>query len=448
MRLGIDFGTSYSAAGVVTDGRVTLLKFGNDAQFRTAVYFPPAAVRVDSFVLTPELERKVDSLVRAGRRAGQAGMVQRPAEELRRDAIQAVRRDWLEQQVLESDIPPSDLESAVFGEEAIDVYLAESAGRLVQSPKSMLAYDLHPRAKALITAIVARILEHIRLTAVSQLNCNVRSAVIGRPVNFRGSVGEKQALEILSSAAQSAGFDDIEFLSEPAAAAMGFHSSADEVRTSIVCDVGGGTTDIAAARLGGQDRAPRIMQTWGIPKGGFDVDLSLSLAKFMPLFGLGRFGATANYVDAAMVNDVQSQHAFQRWDVGRAPQPYRSRLRALQMPGNTVRLNRAVERIEIFLSDHAHGSIALRYIDRGLLVEGTSDDVRSAAEPFLERTKALLTTVCAELKVPPDLVVMTGGMSRAPYVRSLIRDAFPSSELVTKDASLDVVNGLAIAAAE
>ena len=95
MRLGIDFGTSYSAAGVVTDGRVTLLKFGNDAQFRTAVYFPPAAVRVDSFVLTPELERKVDSLVRAGRRAGQAGMVQRPAEELRRDAIQAVRRDWL-----------------------------------------------------------------------------------------------------------------------------------------------------------------------------------------------------------------------------------------------------------------------------------------------------------------------------------------------------------------
>ena len=40
MRIGIDFGTSYSAAGAVVDGELQLIRFGQDQQFRTTVFFP------------------------------------------------------------------------------------------------------------------------------------------------------------------------------------------------------------------------------------------------------------------------------------------------------------------------------------------------------------------------------------------------------------------------
>ena len=54
-----------------------------------------------------------------------------------------------------------------------------------------------------------------------------------------------------------------------------------------VLDVGGGTTDIAHAQIGGRGQEPVIHRAWGLPNGGTDVDLALSMAHFMPLFGKG-----------------------------------------------------------------------------------------------------------------------------------------------------------------
>ena len=40
MRIGIDFGTSYSAAAARIDGCLQHIRFGGLPQFRTAVFFP------------------------------------------------------------------------------------------------------------------------------------------------------------------------------------------------------------------------------------------------------------------------------------------------------------------------------------------------------------------------------------------------------------------------
>ena len=40
VRIGIDFGTSYSAAGAVVGGQLQLVRFGDEQQFRTTAYFP------------------------------------------------------------------------------------------------------------------------------------------------------------------------------------------------------------------------------------------------------------------------------------------------------------------------------------------------------------------------------------------------------------------------
>ncbi|WP_204276716.1 hypothetical protein, partial [Klebsiella aerogenes] len=68
------------------------------------------------------------------------------------------------------------LQNAVYGDDALEAYFEEHEGNLVQSPKSMLGYNLHPRAKQTITGIAAHILEHIRLTASAQLRQPLRAA--------------------------------------------------------------------------------------------------------------------------------------------------------------------------------------------------------------------------------------------------------------------------------
>lgn len=483
MKIGIDFGTSYSAAAAVIDGRVRTVRFGEEPQFRTTVYFPEAVPDPSQFELTDALEAQVDALVRSARAqqtravgAAQAARreraarlpadqqdaaiasialpTQRPDAELRREAIRAVRRQWLEEQVREARASAASLQNAVYGEEAVETYLAEGVGNLVQSPKSMLGYQLAPHVRQTIVGIAGYILEHIRLSASQQFGANVRSAVLGRPVQFRssmGAAGGDQALAILTEAAASAGFDDVSFLEEPVAAALGYHAQSAQRHRTLVVDIGGGTTDITLAEVGG-DVQPQVLGSWGIARGGVDVDLSLSLSRFMPLFGKAVTRVPAHhFVEAATVHDVVRQRDFQRRDAYRdVVDPFGSRLIALQQPGNTTRLSRAVESAKIELSSQAQNLAALSYIEPSLSLATAAYDLSQAAEPFLRTLTELLNEVAddiaARLGAAPTAVFLTGGMSRAPYIRETVQRCFPQARLVAGDPSLGVVSGLAFAA--
>lgn len=447
MRIGIDFGTSYSAAAARIGDRLEHIRFGGLPQFRTAVFFPTSLPDPADFRLTPALEGEVAVLVRAAKaEQTRSGVMPRSDAQLHRDAVQVVRRQWLEAQVKEAEDAAADLDDAVFGEDAIDRYLLEGSGHLVQSPKSMLGYDLLPRARQTITGIAAHILEHIRLTASQQLGASVRIATIGRPVQFRSSLGPaggEQALDILAEAAQIAGFDAVDFLEEPAAAALHYHVGSDTRHSTLVVDIGGGTTDIAHARVGGSE-APVIHRAWGLPNGGTDVDLALSMAHFMPLFGRGDTRVPAHhFVDAAMVQDMPRQRAFHKRDFSEVPAPYNDRLQALQLDGGTTRLYRAVEAMKMRLSEHDASRHELDYIDAALSVAASRDDLQLASVDFLGRLARLLADVSEALENPPDSIFLTGGMSRAPYVQAVVREAFPRARMVHGDPSLGVVSGLA-----
>jgi hypothetical chaperone protein len=447
MRIGIDFGTSYSAAAARIGDRLEHIRFGGLPQFRTAVFFPTSLPDPADFRLTPALEGEVAVLVRAAKaEQTRSGVMPRSDAQLHRDAVQVVRRQWLEAQIKEAEDAAADLDDAVFGEDAIDRYLLEGSGHLVQSPKSMLGYDLLPRARQTITGIAAHILEHIRLTASQQLGASVRIATIGRPVQFRSSLGPaggEQALDILAEAAQIAGFDAVDFLEEPAAAALHYHVGSDTRHSTLVVDIGGGTTDIAHARVGGSE-APVIHRAWGLPNGGTDVDLALSMAHFMPLFGRGDTRVPAHhFVDAAMVQDMPRQRAFHKRDFSEVPAPYNDRLQALQLDGGTTRLYRAVEAMKMRLSEHDASRHELDYIDAALSVAASRDDLQLASVDFLGRLARLLAEVSETLESPPDSIFLTGGMSRAPYVQAVVREAFPHARMVHGDPSLGVVSGLA-----
>ena len=467
VRIGIDFGTSYSAAGAVVDGQLQLVRFGDDRQFRTTAYFPQALPDPARFELTPALEAEVDALVRASRAeqaraatharelrdatGGTTSFVARSESQLRRDALLAVRRHWLEAEVARARQSVAQLHDALYGDAAIDAYLAEGDGHLVVSPKSMLGYKLHGQARDVLVGIALHILEHIRMTASEQFGATVRHAVLGRPVEFRssmGAAGGEQAIALLTEAAHGAGFDEIAFLEEPAAAAFGYHRDLDEAQRTLVVDIGGGTTDVALAEVGGARAAPAILGAWGIAQGGTDVDLALSMRRFMPLFGKDRTRTPVHhYYEAAAVHDLQRQQAFRaRRGFEDMPEPYGRRMLALQAPGQTVRLQQGVEAMKIALSAQAMHATSLNYIEPGLQVTSTGDELSDSARPYLHALSTLLENVRSQLDRAPDTVFLTGGMSRSPDVQRTVAALFPASALVRGDASLGVVSGLAVAA--
>jgi len=450
MRLGIDFGTSNSAAAIVHEGRLLPIRFGDAEQFRTSVYFPGVVPDPDDFQPDASqqhaLEQMIDSAARAARAAGQ----ERPPQALRREALRALRREWMEARAREARSASDLLQNAIYGDDALEAYFEEHEGNLVQSPKSMLGYNLHPRAKQTITGIAAHILEHIRLTASAQLGQPLRAALLGRPVQFRSSIGEAgnaQALDILREAAAQAGFDHIDFLEEPAAAAMHYHAGSATRHRAVIVDIGGGTTDIAHAEVGGRV-PPHIHRAWGIARGGTDIDLALSLSSYMPLFGRGITRVpTHHYVEAATVQDMTRQRDFRQHNYDAVDAPWGPRLQALQDTGNTARLYRDVERAKIALSSSATHRSTLDYIGRDLHADSSAEGLASAAHGYLEQIRTLLTQVRSDIGGDPDAVFLTGGMSRAGYLRQAVAEAFPGARMVHGEPSLGVVQGLALAAA-
>jgi hypothetical chaperone protein len=459
MHIGIDFGTSYSAAAALIDGELTLVRFGDTEQFRTAVFFPERVPDPSDFALTPALEARLEAelrLARTRQRQQAAATVARgqaPAsrseDDLRREALRVVRQHWMEEQTRTATASVASFQHALFGEEAVEGYLESGGGNLIESPKSMFGYRLDAQVRKVIVHIATHILEHIRLTASRQFGAPVRGAVIGRPVEFRSSMGaqgSEQAIEILREAAAVAGFDQVTFLEEPAAAAMHYHQSLQQRQYALIVDIGGGTTDVAHARLGGGEAA-RIAQSWGLPKGGTDLDVSVSLHSFMPQLGKDQISMPAHrFVDAASVHNLPKQREFRQQNYRLIDEPYGARLRALQEPGATTRLNRAAERSKIALSTSPNHRVGLDFIEHGLAVELDGEDFHSAIAPFLGQIERTLATVRGDLDELPASIFLTGGTSRSPQVKARVQACFPEIPLVQGDPSLGVVSGLAVAA--
>ncbi|WP_158755091.1 Hsp70 family protein [Dyella sp. S184] len=461
MHIGIDFGTSYSAAAAIIGGELSLVRFGEAEQFRTAVFFPERVPDPNDFALTPALEAQLEAHLRLARTQqrqlataatarGQAP-VSRSEDELRREALRVVRRQWMEEQTRAATASVASFQHALFGEEAVEGYLESGGGNLIESPKSMFGYRLDPQVRKVIVHIATHILEHIRLIASRQFGAPVRGAVIGRPVEFRSSMGAQgslQAIEILREAAAAAGFDHVTFLEEPAAAAMHYHQSLQQRQHALIVDIGGGTTDVAHAQLGGGE-APHIARSWGLPKGGTDLDVSVSLHSFMPQLGKDQISMPAHrYVDAASVHNLPKQREFSQQNYRLIDEPYGSRLRSLQAPGATTRLNQAAERSKITLSTSPRHRAELDFIEHGLAVELDSVDFHAAIASFLGQMERTLATVRNDLDQLPASVFLTGGTSRSPQVKARVQACFPEIPLVQGDPSLGVVSGLAVAASE
>ena len=205
------------------------------------------------------------------------------------------------------------------GPEALAAYLDHGSDcRLIQSVKSMaanpnFASTLIFGRRYTIEALISLVLQGLRTSSERGLAPLGDAAIAGRPVRFAGQFADEDlALKRLSEAFALAGFERIEFVAEPLAAAYKFASRITTPQICVIADFGGGTSDFSLVRFRpeGDRLAMDTLGASGIGIAGDRLDFRIVEHAVCPKLGLG-----TNYVSMGKILPMPSHYyaRFQRW---------------------------------------------------------------------------------------------------------------------------------------
>jgi molecular chaperone DnaK len=232
--------------------------------------------------------------------------------------------------------------------------------------------------------VSALILRELRRTAERFLDEPVTRAVITIPAWY--DAAQRQATK---DAAQIAGLTVLRLLSEPTAAALGHGAHRGADRRYLVCDLGGGTFDVAVVDV--DDGVFEVLATTGDPfLGGDDID---------------------RVIVENLVRDVR-------------------RARGIDISSDAIaieRLRLASQRTKHELSDHTTTRLAvteLAQLPSGKGVEYNRtvrrDELELWASPLVKRMEAPVKEALARAgrkREQVDEVLLVGGSTRMPAVR-------------------------------
>lgn len=385
---------------------------------------------------------------------------------LRREAAQREREASERQGIAATLYADTEI---CFGEAAVVAHMKHtSSGYFIKSPKSFLGADITKPQIDVFTEITTRILAFLKKKAEQSKKTSIENVVIGRPVNFHGTQGEKgnsQAIDIIYKASIAAGFNNTEFLLEPVAAALNYERTLKKNMVALVLDAGGGTTDCALVKLGPnyknlRDRTDSILGYSGARIGGTDLDEALAMHRIMSEFGKTTSNASFGipntlFANAIKLNDINAYTEFLSKKTGteidsylRAVPPSEThkirRLKKLHEEKLLFRLNRSTELAKILLSDKDSITLPLKYIEDNLNISITRDELKVSIERQLEKFIGLMKEAQKQSGTTPDVIYVTGGTAKSPLVQESIRKHFGNIEIIIGDFFGGVASGLTV----
>lgn len=310
--------------------------------------------------------------------------------------------------------------------------------------------------------VIARFLAEIKIRAEKTTDQRFSQAMSGRPVRFHSASAERnaQALVDLEEAYLLAGFEDVSFLPEPEAAALAVAGAG----RILIVDIGGGTSDFTLCERRADKM--QIIASEGVRLGGTDFDKTLSLAHVMPLLGYGaeignEMGPGSHQAPRSLYHDLAAWEKItfvynpsllrdvRRWErLAAEPARFKRLGEVLEMHlGHDVAF--AVEAAKIAANAESRADIDLRFIEKGLSAElyqlALQHALAEAAEQISGCARAVLDKAdCTADSV--DRVVFVGGSSLLGVVQAGIRKVLPDAQYETSEVFTAVVDGLAIAA--
>ncbi|WP_417699214.1 Hsp70 family protein [Pseudophaeobacter sp.] len=407
MTLGIDFGTSNSAAGIAVGGRPFLVEMEpGETTLPTAVFFEPKRP------------------MRIGRAATRA---------------------------------------LINGEEGRFMRALKS---LLGTPLLREERRLNGEVTDFIK-IIARFLAEVKSRAEAATNQSFTYALSGRPVHFHSAdpARDAQAEIDLRDCYIAAGFEDVQFLYEPEAAVR---SAAPVAGLGLIVDIGGGTSDFTLFEQAASGET-QILVSHGVRLGGTDFDRQISIDHVMPLLGRGgqirnAFGKDTLPAPNRLFNDLAT------WQMIPFLYAADSRRAARDLAKYAVepeRLNRlvsvledelghdlafAVERGKILTNgaDTSNPRIDLRILERGLSAPLAPAQMQHSLAAMMDQIARCAAETLARGAVTPsqiDRLVMVGGSSLLSSLEAALCQLCPNAQIENHNAMTAVADGLALSAA-
>ena len=454
--IGIDFGTTNSAAALYDGRQVTLVPL--------EIHSPimPSATYIDTDLQTKTGQAAIDQYI-----ADNTGRTVELVPEVIGEYSQFVEQGG-EAETNEVETSTKKIYGAPITDSGLHGRLFRGTKRLLgdERVRRLLVFD-HPfRLVALITPILLRMRGSLDL----QLGRGQAGfGHLGHPVNFEGRDQHRNqlALSRLAEAYKYAGITRQTFYAEPIAAAVSYlHGNPQAVGdTLLTVDFGGGTLDLCVLRQQGSHFD--VVATHGIGLGGDHLDQLLFKELLFPLLGKGeiwrRKGFDREFIETQfpfedfadlLLNWPVSYTLYQnRYTTpvleciaqgGIAKRKF-ERLRDVIQQNLSYLLFAKIKQLKAELSSRNQARLDIPEIDVDVVMQRAEFEAL-IARPLSQVAQAVDSTLeAAGLDARDiDIVLRTGGSSLIPAVKRLLDERFPA-KVVAHDPFTSVAAGLAIA---
>ena len=362
--------------------------------------------------------------------------------------------------------------SVLYGSEAMQAYLSGTEGRLLRSLKSLLGSSLMDEYTAVgerslrYFDIVVLFFKELKRRSEAHAGQPLTHAMLGRPVHFVDDNPERDALaqETLGRAALEAGFSHIAYQLEPIAAALDYEQRVAKETVALVVDIGGGTSDFTVIRLNPArstqaDRKADILATTGVHIGGTDFDRLLDLSTVMPLLGYRHIGTGNRPVPNGVFFDLSTWHLIHQAYTRKAmhfakelwtdftDQALHKRLMAALEGQYGHRMLAEVETAKIKCSISGEdAAVHLEFLAAALAPSVTAAGMEQALQDSIAQVVRCAQDCVADSGLAQvDVVYLTGGSSALQPLVAALQSAMPQATLVSGNLFGGVAAGLAYA---
>ncbi len=315
-------------------------------------------------------------------------------------------------------------------------------------------------------ALVATLLRKMRTCADAHFGAEVRRVLLGRPVHFAGE-DDGHAEATLRRAAELAGFEEVQFLPEPVAAARAFAATTQREELVLVGDFGGGTSDFTVLRVTPADLdRSEVLAVGGVAVAGDALDSAIMRSQVAR-----HFGAEVRYRAPFGGNVLQMPHGVlvhlcspahlsilqrrdlatfladvRQWSLSSADRRAMDQLNTLVEDGQGFQLFEAIERAKKELS--AAVAAEVRFASPGIEVREpvTRAGFEEASRRELDAVVACLEETVRAAGVRHEevaVVCCTGGTAKVPRLAAELRARLPAARLEQFKGFHSVVEGLA-----
>ncbi len=372
----------------------------------------------------------------------------------------------------------NDQKRTIGAQALLDFRSNDLQGRLLRSlkkflpSKSFTGTTIITRTMSL-EDLIASILRELRERANLHFGQDVRSAVFGRPARFSEEDDLDQfAQDRLEKAARLAGFEQIEFMPEPLAAAFELRQRIQTSQLALVADFGGGTSDFTVIQLSKKDFSPSdVLAIGGVSVAGDAVDGAVMRNRFLPYFGSEveyrvPFGSNvlkmpihlmdklSSPADVAILRKPDVREFFknvQQWSVGKGDREKLDRLFQMVDENLGFEFFEAIEKTKRELSDQKQSQFAFDVTGIEIQEKITRSQFDAHIAVPTEKILASLDDTLKRAQVRPeqiDTVFSTGGTAKIPLLKSALIERFGEAKVQEQKHFHSIVEGLAVRAAE